>query len=365
MKKIVALVLSVFLCIGLFSFPAYAEEIRDSYMVGVIIDDPESRQAEDIMGCLRNIGEPLGVTFVTGYGGPDQEQEIQAVQNFGVGGYDGILNLCPGTIMQRLLQICEEYGMFMVTSGYMTHNCEGYEEFSQNPYFAGECWEDEQVIVDTIIKYMIANSAKDFGLLGFPSGVSEKNDQRIDFAREKLLDLGISDDRIHEAQADSISDAAEELLAQYPDLDAVFSSAETVSSVCPLLADSEKSGEVQLNCYEAGDDAVAAFRDGTLSYAVTGNCADSMIAFILLYNAMNGNKMMQDDGSAPSINMKYLFCTSAEEMENAAAYCSESNPPYTPEELQTFIEPGASYNSLKEFAEKFSLDDVMERHSAS
>ena len=179
---------------------------------------------------------------------------------------------------------------------------------------------------------------------------------------EKLLELGISEDMIHEGQSFDKAGAAEELLAQYPNLNAIFSSVETVSTVYQPLINSGRSGEVLLNCYDPNDDALSAFYDGTLSYATTGTCADSMIAFVLLYNAMTGNRMTQDDGSAPSINMKYLFCTSAEDMENAINYCSESNPPYTLEELQPFIGPDASYNDLKAFAEKFSLEDLLERH---
>ena len=362
MKKVVALILAAVLCIGMFSSLAYAGEAKDSYKVGVILYDTECQWAKDIMGGLRAIGEPLGVTFETGRGGQDPEEEIQTVQNFGAGGYDGIVNLHPGTIMPKMLEICEEYGMFMVTSKDMNHTCEGYEEFSKNPFFVGAVWEDEQVAADLIIEDMVAKGATEFGLHGFPYGLSAQMDKRLIFAKEKLLELGVSEDMIHEGQSFDKAGAAEELLAQYPNLNAIFSSVETVSTVYQPLINSGRSGEVLLNCYDPNDDALAAFYDGTLSYATTGTCADSMIAFVLLYNAMTGNKMAQDDGSVPSINMKYLFCTSPEDMETAINYCSESNPPYTLEELQPFIGPDASDNDLKAFAEKFSLEDLLERH---
>ena len=113
----------------------------------------------------------------------------------------------------------------------------------------------------------------------------------------------------------------------------MFSSVETISTVYQPLINAGKSGEIQLNCYDPNDDALPAFEDGTLSYATTGTCADTMIAFVLLYNAMNGNKMTQEDGSAASVNMRYLFCTSAEDFQTALDYCSADHLAYTLEEL--------------------------------
>ena len=78
---------------------------------------------------------------------------------------------------------------------------------------------------------------------------------------------------------------------------------------------------------------------------------------------MSGNKMVQEDGSPASINMSYLFCTSAEDFETAINNCSADHPAYTFEELQPFIGPDASYADLKAFAEQFSLEDILARHA--
>ena len=104
-----------------------------------------------------------------------------------------------------------------------------------------------------------------------------------------------------------------------------------------------------------------AFKDGTINYLVTGTCADSMISFLLLYNAMTGNRLSQADGSAPSIQMSYILCKTPEEYEDAVALCSADNPPYTFEELQQFIGPDATFEALKEYAQKFSLEDLKAR----
>lgn len=364
MKKIIAFLLAAVLCTGMLSTFAFAaEEGEQTYKVGVILYDTETRWAKDIVGCLKAIGEPLGVTFETAIGGTDPEVTIQDVQNFGAAGYNGIVNLHPGTIMPKLVEICEQYGMYIVTSNDPSSANEQYPEFSNNEYFAGEVWEDEKEIAGKIIQMMYDNGATEFGLHGFPYGLSAQMDARLDGARAKLEELGVSEDMIHEGLSFDKAGAAEELISQYPNLNAIFSSVETISTVYQPLINAGKSGEVQLNCYDPNDDAFPAFVDGTLSYATTGTCADSMIAFILLYNAMTGNRMVQDDGSAASINMQYLFCTSADDFQAALDYCSADHPAYTLEELEPFIGADASFNDLKAFAEKFSLEDIQERHA--
>ena len=363
MKKLVALILAATLCIGMFSTLAYAEEAKEGYKVGVILYDTECQWAKDIMGSIRSIGEPLGVTFETAIGGTDPEVTIQDVQNFGAAGYDGIINLHPGTIMSKLVDICSQYGMFIVTSNDPASAAADYPEVAANEYFAGEVWEDEKEIAGKIIQDMVDKGATEFGLHGFPYGLSSQMDARLDGARAKLAELGISEDMIHEGLSFDKAGAADELISQYPNLSAIFSSVETVSTVYQPLINSGKSGEILLNCYDPNDDALAAFQDGTLSYATTGTCADTMIAFILLYNAMSGNKMVQEDGSPASINMSYLFCTSADEFETAINNCSGDNPAYTLEELQPFVGPDASYADLKAFAEQFSLEDLLARHA--
>ena len=361
MKKLVAVIIAAIMCVGLFSTVSFADEAKEGYKVGVILYDTECQWAKDIVGCLKAIGEPLGVTFETAIGGTDPEVTIQDVQNFGAAGYDGIVNLHPGTIMSKLVEICEQYGMYIVTSNDPSNASVDYADFSANEYFAGEVWEDEKEIAGEIIQDMYDKGAAEFGLHGFPYGLSSQMDARLDGARAKLEELGVPEENIHEGLSFDKAGAADELISQYPNLNAIFSSVETVSTVYQPLINSGKSGEILLNCYDPNDDALSAFQDGTLSYATTGTCADSMIAFILLYNAMTGNKMVQDDGSAASINMKYLFCTSAEEFETAMNYCSANHPAYTLDELQPFIGADASFNDLKAFAEKFSLEDILAR----
>lgn len=381
MKKIIALVVSVIMCVGILaacggggtapagsstgSGGSAAPKADGKLKVGIILYDTSCQWAKDIVASVKEIAEPLGVEIETAIGGTDPAQTKEDVQNFAAAGYNGILNLHPGTIMPELVDICEEYGMYIATSNdpISTRDNTGYDEIKDNPYFAGEVWEDETATATEIAEDMVAKGAKNVALHGFPFGLSSQMDLRLEAAKKvfeshaadgvKVVAEGLDFDK---------AGAAKNIVDQHPEVDAIFSSVETISTVYQPLNDAGLAQKVALNCYDPSEGALEAFEDGTVNYLVTGTCADSAIAFILLYNAMTGNRLSQADGSAPSIQMSYILCKTPDEYKSAQLHCSEANPPYTYDELKDFIGQNASLDALTAFAQKFSLADLEERH---
>jgi ABC-type sugar transport system substrate-binding protein len=267
--------------------------------------------------------------------------------------------------MTSLVEICEEYGMFIVTSNDPAHGDENYETFSQSEYFVGEIWESDYQTAYDIVEDMIQNQgAETFALHGFPEGLSTQMDQRLAGARAAIADNGAT--ILTEGLNFDKAGAAENIVSQFPDVDAIFSSVETISTVYQPLVNAGLSGENLLNCYDPADGALEAFEDGTLSYVVEGTTlADCMIATILLYNAMSGNKMVDAEGKAPSIEMNYIVADSLEEFENIQKYVTGDDMPFYFDELSkyvTVLDETASLDKLSAFAGAFSLEDVMERH---
>ena len=374
MKKIIALITVLAMCVGILAAcgssggdvqpagsggatPAAAD---GQLKVGIILYDDSGQWAKDIVASVKVLADKLGVKIETAIGGTDPSVTKEDVQNFGAAGYNGILNLHPGTIMPELVDICEQYGMYIATSNdpISTRENTGYDEIKDNPYFAGEVWEDETVTASAIAQDMVDKGVKTVALHGFPFGLSSQMDLRLEAAEKVFTEAGVT---ILPAQSFDKAGAAKDVIDQHPEIDAIFSSVETISTVYQPLNDAGLADKVLLNCYEPGEDALDAFKDGTVNYLVTGTCADSMIAFLLLYNAMTGNRLSQADGSAPSIQMSYLLCKTPEEYEDAVSLCSAENPPYNYEELERIIGPDATFDALKDYAQKFSLEDLKAR----
>ena len=372
MKKIIALITVVAMCIGILAAcgsdgaaPAGsggAAPADGKLKVGIILYDDSCQWAKDIIASVKVLADALDVEIETAIGGTDPSVTKEDVQNFAAAGYNGILNLHPGTIMPELVDICEDYGMYIATSNdpISTNPNSGYEEIKDNPYFAGEVWEDETKTATEIADDMIAKGAKKVALHGFPEGLASQMDQRLIAARaafEKADGVEI----VAEGLDFDKAGAAKNIVDQHPEVDAIFSSVETVSTVYQPLNDAGLAEKVILNCYDPSEGTLEAMQDGTINYVVSGTCADSMIAFILLYNAMTGNRMTNDDGSSPSIQMSYLISKSPEEYEEARALCSDEHPPFTYEELKPFIGADAKLADLSAYAQNFSLADLQTR----
>lgn len=394
MKKALALFLALMLCVGLVacggdsssssaaaagsSSVAASGSVVDgddsgatipgdlpAYKVGVILYDLSNLWAQNIRNALEYLAADLNVTLDYGIGGSDPEAAITTAQNFGAAGFDGIITLHPGAIMARTLEVCEEYEMFLVSSNDPSSASEDYAEFSQSPWFAGEVWEDDYKVAYEIASDMIAQGAETFALTGLPEGLAKQMDLRLQGARDAIADGGAT--IVTEGLNFNKAEAAQNIVAQYPDVDAIFSSVESVSTVYQPVVNAGLGGQILLNCYDPAEGLAEAMEEGVINYAVEGTLADSMIAFVLLYNAMSGNPMTQADGSKPSIEMNYIVAKSYEDYQDITTYITGDKPPYTVEELSqyiTAINPDASYDALDTFAGNFSLEDVKARHGA-
>ena len=382
MKKFIALLLALVMALSLVacgSAPAddgAADDGADAgivttdlpeYKVGVVLYDLSNQWALNIMGCLEYLGDQLNVNFEYAVGGTDPEMTITAVQNFGAAGCDGVLTLHPGAVMTTLVQICEENDMFIVSCNDPANASADYATFSQSPAFAGEVWEDDYQIAYDIAADMIAKGAKTFALAGFPEGLAAQMDRRLAGARTAIADLGA--EIVTEGLSFNKAEAAQNIISNFPDIDAYFSSVETMTTVYQPIVNAGLVGEILVNTYDPGEGLLEAMQDGVIQYAVDGTHADAMIGLVLLYNAMSGNAMKQADGSAPSIEMSYVVSHGAEEYEQTLQYINNmENPPYHLDELAPYIavlnDGAASYDDLAAFAGQFSLDDVIARHGA-
>ncbi|MDO4572443.1 MAG: substrate-binding domain-containing protein [Clostridia bacterium] len=385
MKKLIALLLALVMALSLAACAAPAADPAapaaddgaaaapeadvpadlPAYKVGVILYDLSNLWAQNIMQGIESLGKELNVTFEYAIGGTDPEAPVTAVQNFGAAGCDGILTLHPGAVMSTLVEICEENEMFIVSSNDPANASEDYASFSASPWFAGEVWEDDYEVAYEIATDMIANGAQTFALTGFPEGLSAQMDKRLQGARAAVADGGA--EIVTEGLSFNKAEAAENILSQYPDIDVLFSSVETLSTAYQPIVNAGLADSIMMNCYDPAEGLLEAMQDGVIDYAVDGTMADSMIAFVLLYNAMSGHKMTQDDGSAASIQMQYVIAKSAEEYETILAYVSGENPPYTLAELAPYItvlNADASFSALRDYAGAFSLEDVIARRGA-
>jgi ABC-type sugar transport system substrate-binding protein len=197
---------------------------------------------------------------------------------------------------------------------------------------------------------MLGNGATKVALFGLPPGISTAFDARFAGAVKALDDKGLQ--VLAEARSFAMPESAQNLLTQFPDVDAIFSAVNASNYLLQPLVAGGYGGKMQLNSFDEDNDVSAGFDEGVVSHVVEGVNAQAQIAFVLLYNALTGNKMLNVDGSVPNILMPYVLLSdkasyqSYNELSKSGVYSFEQMSEYI-----ALITPNASLSELIKLAE--------------
>ncbi|HHT17741.1 MAG TPA: substrate-binding domain-containing protein [Papillibacter sp.] len=329
------------------------EEVElPGFHIGLMVYTNSGAWFDRIKAGVDALANATGCT-ITLADGSTPDEAIAAVENLCAAGVDGIVDLATGGVSARLLQICEENGVYFVAANNNLLNEEGYETFRKNPYYVGSVYADDKQISYDIVKDMIAKGASKIALFGLPPGISAAFDSRFAGAYEALAEANIQ--VLTEARSFVMPEAAQNLLTQYPDVEAIFSAVNASNYLFQPLMAGGYGGKVMLNLFDDDGDVATGFSQGIVSHAVEGVNAQAQFAFIMLYNALTEHKMTMSDGSAPDILMPYLLLTSADEY-NAFLERAEGGI-YSWDELKEFValvNPNASLDDMIALAQSFS-----------
>ena len=298
----------------------------------------------------------FGCSVVIHDGGTPPEA-IAAIENLCAAGVDAIATGATGGVSARLMEICAENGVYMAAFYNDLSIDPGYEGYSKNPYFAGDVYADEYATSYAIAKDMIADGGTDFVIFGLPPGVSTSFDLRASGAIDAVKDAGLPD--AVEVRSFALPEIANTFIQQYPNTNAVYSIICSTTYITNPMMAAGWANKVQVMTYDDEGESVAAFNAGLLTHASEGVNAMGQMAFVLLYNALTGNRMQQADGTAAHVLLPYCYLRSADEFQVFLNASTGGNYPYTMAEIKDMIvlvNPGASLDGIKALAGQFSID---------
>jgi ABC-type sugar transport system substrate-binding protein len=332
------------------------------YKIGVVLYTLSNQWAKNIMRALDYLGEEFNCEmFYVEASSPDVY--ISTFENLCASGVNGILTLHTGTMTQQLMSICEKNKVYLSISTNDVSVDQGFEEFSKSEYFCGYIYENDYEIGYDIAKDMLAKGAKTFALHSLPMGIAAQMDDRFNGAYDAIIEGGGK--VLGEGRSFAKGEAAQNLLSQFPDVDAIFSTVAAVESVLQPVAVAGRTGDLLLNTFDATDGTLEALQDNAIQYAVEGFNVDSMFAFVLLYNSLRGTPLKPADGSAPAMKMNYVVAKSAQEYEDVTKYLFGDIPAYTSDELKQYMKvfnPDATFEAAKAELESFTLESAKNRH---
>ncbi|NLL46524.1 MAG: substrate-binding domain-containing protein [Clostridiales bacterium] len=283
------------------------------FKLGLVVYTNTGGWFDRIYDGIKTLADATGSTISLASGATPDEA-VAAVENLCASGVDGIIDLATGGVSHRLLQICQDYGVYFVAANNNLLLEEGYETFRKNDYYVGSVYADDKQVSYDIVKDMIDNGAKKLAVFGLPPGISAAFDNRFAGAYEALDEAGMT--VLTEARSFVMPEAVQNLLTQFPDVDAIFSAVDSSNYLYQPLISGGYGGKIQINSFDDGSDVSIGFDNGIVSHAVEGVNAQAQIAYILLYNALTENKMVMGDGSAPDILMPYVLLHSTDEFKD-------------------------------------------------
>lgn len=316
-----------------------AEELP-AYKIGIISHTTSGGCWDRILDAAEYLGDALNCEIVTAVGS-SADAILTEAENFIAAGVDGIITLNDGGVTSRLVDICEDANVYLVFSdcGYSSYLDDDYADYASNPYFLGHVAHDEYADAYACASDMIANGAENFVIFGLPPGIASNFDQHTVGAIDAINDAGL--DAPVEARSYTMAELASNLMSQYPDTDAIFSFVTTSQYFNTLEMAEQYGGKIQVSAYMEGD-VTEEFESGFLTHVSIGSEARIELSFALLYSALRGTRIENEDGTAPNILFPHLWITSAEDFATFYSATTGGNHAYSLDEVEQLI---AAFNS--------------------
>ena len=334
-----------------------SETEMPAYKVGIISHTNSGGCWERILDAAEYMGGELNCE-VSAAVGSSADAILTEAENFIASGVDGLIIMNDGGVTSRLVDLCEEAGVYIVFSdcGLSVVEEDDYSTYATSEYYLGHVAHDEYDDSYACAQDMIANGAENFVIFGLPPGISANFDKRAVGAMDAITDAGLE---YVEARSYAMAEIANNLMSQYPETDAIFSFVTTPDSFNVADMAAKYGGKIQISAYMVGDVSYE-FEVGFLTHVSVGSEARMQLAFALLYSGLRGERVSNADGTPAEIEFPHLWITSGEDFETFYAATTGGNHAYSIDEMKQLIKvfnPDVTPEDYQVIADAFSAED--------
>lgn len=328
-----------------------------AYKIGIISHTNSGGCWERILDAAKYMGDELNCE-VSAAVGSSADAILTEAENFIASGVDGLIIMNDGGVTSRLVDLCEEAGVYIVFSdcGLSVVGEDDYSTYAASEYYLGHVAHDEYADSYACAQDMIANGAKNFVIFGLPPGISSNFDKRAVGAMDAIKEAGLD---YVEARSYAMAEIANNLMSQYPETDAIFSFVTTPDSFNVADMASKYGGKIQISAYMVGD-VSNEFDIGFLTHVSVGSEARIQLAFALLYSGLHGERISNADGTPAEIEFPHLWITSGEDFRTFYAATTGGNHAYSIDEMKQLIKvfnPDVTPDDYQAVADAFSAED--------
>lgn len=243
-----------------------------------------------------------------------------------------------------------------------------YEMATQSPYFIGAVHENEPENGRNLVQMLLDKGCRDIGLIGweqgdatwlgrwegYKAGIEEWNKAHSDDQAK------LSEPQYAGTSSEGGSKAAEALMAANPKLDALIPAGGGGDPLLGAIAAVERAGKTSTVSIVSTDflpDLGERLANGSMAGQSGGHFCDPLIAFLMVYNAVQGN-YTGFEGKFEDVNFPYLYVNSADSYKDYEKYFVDQLP-FTNEEIVELSK--LSLEDLKAAAAKISIEDAAAR----
>ena len=370
MKKLIALVLTLCLCVG-FAAIAGAQGELSGLKIGVLHYKETGEDVEALLAFLDALKAETGLdyTFVCG-SSYDEQTNLTQAQNLISSGCNGIV-MCMDSAMTSVMEECELAEVYV--AGYLCDFETSFDAIKDNPYFLGTICDGEYnnaSIGAQAAELALEDGVKNIGIVTFPlryyphkaEAIAEFQ-ARIDEYNATAADA----DKItvFETQELSFEPLDPTYFATYPQVDAIFALAS--SFVYPVMV-SENRTDVKLYStgFESEESIQDATRQGIMRMQTFANTEAVVYPISLLVNAIQGNTY-PDQPATERVDTSVVFVTNAEEMDavlTKSFYLTADMEDffYTMDEIRNMIisiNPDATYATLTAKLHSMDMEAIL------
>lgn len=343
---------------------------NDEIKIGVLVSDVSGEEAVAFRNYYTQyIAGQYNVTFTYTEQLNDSASEIAAIEQFAGQNYDAIISLSANDRASQA-EACEEAGMYYAIASGMDDTI--YETYKNNEYFVGqigpsmsteyeaglamgEYYADK--IEDSVAVYgaFIPNPMHVYRMAGLLTGLGATYGGATGEAIVGAIfaDSGVTASKISlegktvsylAGFGDSTMTEMGTIIATDPD--ALLSVGMATTFFSAML---NEAGIPYADIDSFTTSNAANMETGTLEYLAGKYTSSIGPIFAAVYNAVQGNKIENADGSAISISQDYWVATSYEQFEVFQTSDSVTDPIYNKELLDTVIGEDVTYEAFEAF----------------
>ena len=347
---------------------AMGDKLPEKFKIGVVIwstvDDLGRASAEmldyasDVLGCE--------MVYNTNISSP--ESQITATENLIAADCDAVA-ICnySDDILPKIAKICEENEVYFTLIWRSIADPEVKEIVESCPYYLGNTCEDEEKIGYRMGKSLHEKGCKNVAVITMEKGdaTADARDRGFEKACEEFGINRISEVRNNTLTAEETTKAVENFIASFPELDGIFvigGSNTILEGVIQALALHEKTGEVKVACIDFVSGLDKYIEEGSIDAISGGHFVDPLFSYMLMVNKLAGTSRWE---TCETVNLNFVNLESVEDAVNYYTYVEGDTFPYNEEEIRSMVKyfnPDMTIDKLREIADAYSVDDVVERH---